>query len=70
MLHCRKIRWSLDRLSTYQVSCSCLVKDAVLNLFSAKTIGNGEDVLLSVELTHEDQYITCYVMCDEIGRVV
>ena len=43
---------------------------AVLNVSSAKTVGNGEDVLLSVELTQEDQYIACYVMCDEIGTVV
>ena len=37
---------------------------------SAKSIGNGDDVLLSAELSHEDHYITCYVMCDEIGRAI
>ena len=70
MFYCRTVRWPLDRLSTYQVSYSCLVKYGVLNVFSAKTVGDGEDVLLSVEFTHEDQYVTCYVMCDEIGRTV
>ena len=34
---------------------------------SAKKLGLGEDILLSTELHHEKQYITCYVMCDEIG---
>lgn len=34
---------------------------------SAKRLGDGEDILLSTELHHESQYITCYVMCDEIG---
>ncbi|MCJ1402260.1 Sec63 [Xylographa trunciseda] len=36
---------------------------------SAKKLGNGEDVFLSAELQKEGQYITCYVMCDEIGNI-
>ena len=36
--------------------------------FSAKKLSNGEDVLLLAEVEKEGQYITCYVMCDEIGK--
>ncbi|MCJ1393222.1 Sec63 [Xylographa bjoerkii] len=36
---------------------------------SAKKLGNGEDVFLSAELWKEGQYITCYVMCDEMGKI-
>lgn len=34
--------------------------------YSAKNF-NNEDVHLKVELIHHGQYVTCYVMCDEIG---
>ncbi len=38
--------------------------------YSAKRLGNGEDILLCTELYDESQYITCYVMCDEIGQIL
>ena len=34
---------------------------------SAKKLVNGQDVLVSASLTQYDQYITSYVMCDEIA---
>ena len=34
---------------------------------NSKRVGNGLDVLLCVDLHNEKQYITCYVMCDEIA---
>ena len=36
---------------------------------SAKKLGNGEDIFLSAELQKEGQYIVCYVMCDEMGKI-
>ncbi|KAL8699694.1 MAG: hypothetical protein Q9201_005856 [Fulgogasparrea decipioides] len=35
---------------------------------SAKKLGNGQEVLISAEILQHTQYVTCYVMCDEIGR--
>jgi hypothetical protein len=35
---------------------------------SARKLGNKEDILVSASMVHHTQYITCYVMCDEIGR--
>lgn len=37
--------------------------------YSATKLQNGHDILLSTELTNAYQYISCYVMCDEIGRI-
>ncbi|KAL8695129.1 MAG: hypothetical protein Q9218_000297 [Villophora microphyllina] len=34
---------------------------------SAKKLSNGQDVLISAELLQHTQYVTCYVMCDEIA---
>ena len=34
---------------------------------SAKKLVHGQDMLVSASLTHYDQYITSYVMCDEIA---
>ncbi|KAL9582942.1 MAG: hypothetical protein Q9212_003008 [Teloschistes hypoglaucus] len=34
---------------------------------SAKKLGNGQDILLSAEVLQQSQYVTCYVMCDEIA---
>lgn len=34
---------------------------------SAKKLVNGEDILMSASLTQHDQYLTSYVMCDEIA---
>jgi hypothetical protein len=34
---------------------------------SAKKLINGLDVLITADLSNEKQYITCYVVCDEIG---
>ncbi|KAL1956282.1 hypothetical protein VTO42DRAFT_7455 [Malbranchea cinnamomea] len=34
---------------------------------SATKLQKGHDILLSTELTNSYQYITCYVMCDEIA---
>ncbi|KAL9044262.1 MAG: hypothetical protein Q9214_002586, partial [Letrouitia sp. 1 TL-2023] len=34
---------------------------------SAKQLGNGQDILISVDLTQYTQYVICYVMCDEIA---
>ncbi|KAL8776306.1 MAG: hypothetical protein Q9194_003238 [Teloschistes cf. exilis] len=34
---------------------------------SAKKLGNGQDILLSAEILQHSQYVTCYVMCDEIA---
>ena len=41
---------------------------AVLTCISAKRFGNGQDILTSADLLNGTQYITCYVMCDEIGQ--
>lgn len=37
---------------------------------SAKKLGQEQDVLLSADLTCRTQYITCYVMCDDIAGTV
>lgn len=42
----------------------------LLTYGSAKKLGNGQDILISADLLSETQYITCYVMCDEIGQFV
>lgn len=34
---------------------------------SAKQLVNGQEILLSASLTQHDQYLTSYVMCDEIA---
>ncbi|KAI4195106.1 MAG: hypothetical protein LQ346_003530 [Caloplaca aetnensis] len=34
---------------------------------SAMKLNNGQDVLISADLLQHTQYITCYVMCDEIA---
>ena len=34
---------------------------------SAKKLINGQDILMSASLTQHDQYLTSYVMCDEIA---
>ncbi|KAL8829578.1 MAG: hypothetical protein Q9170_006107 [Blastenia crenularia] len=34
---------------------------------SATKLQNGQDILISVELLQQAQYVTCYVMCDEIA---
>ncbi len=39
----------------------------MLTAISATKLANGQDILLSAELTANTQYITAYVMCDEIG---
>ena len=44
-----------------------LVQYFKLIAISAKQLGKGIDVLLSADLITNTQYITCYVMCDEIG---
>ena len=36
---------------------------------SAKKLDNGEDIYLSAELQKDGQYIVCYVMCDEMGKI-
>lgn len=46
------------------------VSSTPLTCHSAKKLGNGQDILLSADLVSETQYITCYVMCDEIGQYV
>ncbi|KAL8807605.1 MAG: hypothetical protein Q9182_000589 [Xanthomendoza sp. 2 TL-2023] len=35
--------------------------------FSATKLNNGQDILLTADLLQHTQYITCYVMCDEIA---
>jgi hypothetical protein len=37
---------------------------------SAKKLGKGQDFKFPVHLTSATQSIVCYVMCDEIGRLV
>ncbi|KAL8734656.1 MAG: hypothetical protein Q9166_001312 [cf. Caloplaca sp. 2 TL-2023] len=34
---------------------------------SAMKLNNGQDILLSVDLIQQTQFVTCYVMCDEIA---
>ena len=34
---------------------------------SAKKLSNGLDILITADISNEKQYITCYVVCDEIG---
>ncbi|KAL8901398.1 MAG: hypothetical protein Q9207_005230 [Kuettlingeria erythrocarpa] len=34
---------------------------------SAMKLNNGQDVLISADLLQHTQYVTCYVMCDEIA---
>ncbi|KAL8679514.1 MAG: hypothetical protein Q9224_007027, partial [Gallowayella concinna] len=38
--------------------------------FSAAKLKNGQDILLTADLLQYTQYITCYVMCDEIAGTV
>ena len=45
-----------------------LVPCLVLTLGSAKKLNNGQDILMSAEMLDRTQYITCYVMCDGIGK--
>jgi ATP-dependent DNA helicase HFM1/MER3 len=40
----------------------------VLTMRSAMKLNSGQDILLTAELLKHDQYITCYIMCDEIGK--
>lgn len=35
---------------------------------SASKIGQGEDVLFTASLFDHEQFISCHVMCDEIGE--
>ncbi|KAL8674416.1 MAG: hypothetical protein Q9168_001208 [Polycauliona sp. 1 TL-2023] len=35
--------------------------------FSGAKLDNGQDIFLSAELVAHTQYVTCYVMCDEIA---
>lgn len=37
--------------------------------FSAQKLQNDHEILLSAEIKSSLQHITCYVMCDEIGRL-
>ncbi|KAI4136004.1 MAG: hypothetical protein LQ347_000181 [Umbilicaria vellea] len=37
---------------------------------SANKLGTGQEILISADLLSGEQYITCYVMCDEIGQYV
>lgn len=39
-----------------------------LIILSARLLSNSQDILMSAEMIHHTQYITCYVMCDEIGN--
>lgn len=34
---------------------------------SARLLSNGQDIQMSAEIIHYTQFITCYVMCDEIA---
>ncbi|EEP80555.1 conserved hypothetical protein [Uncinocarpus reesii 1704] len=38
--------------------------------FTASKLQNGHDVALKAEITHMYQHITCYAMCDEIGKQI
>ena len=40
----------------------------VLITQSAKNLGKGQNILLTADITEHLQYITCYVMCDDIGQ--
>lgn len=46
------------------------LNDKIANHKSAKKLINSQDMLMSAELTSHTQYITCYVMCDEIGSSI
>ena len=35
---------------------------------SAKSLGKGQNILLTADITDDLQYITSYVMCDDIGQ--
>ena len=37
---------------------------------SAKQLSNGQDMLLTAELLNHNQYITGYVMCDQVGELL
>jgi len=53
--------------SEYQPRYRGKIADACC-VHSATKLQNGHDVLLSVDLVNVKQFITCYVMCDEIGE--
>jgi ATP-dependent DNA helicase HFM1/MER3 len=42
---------------------------AILTIFSANKLEKSLDILLSAELKFQNQYISCHVMCDEIGML-
>ncbi len=42
----------------------------VLTIHSATKLNNGQDIPLTTDLLDHNQYITCYVMCDEIGGLL
>lgn len=44
------------------------VASILLTYCSAKKLGTGQEMRISADLLSETQYITCYVMCDEIGQ--
>lgn len=54
----RRIRW---------VSTFGNMKRWLMSL-SAIKLKNGQDILISTDMLQHTQFITCYVMCDEIGR--
>ena len=39
-----------------------------LTVCSGTKLGGGHDILLSTDLMSHTQYISCYIMCDEIGE--
>ena len=42
----------------------------ILTISSSRKLNNGQEILLTVELLSNTQYITSYVMCDEIGKLL
>lgn len=46
------------------------VTRTLLTRCSAKKLGTHQEILISADLLSGAQYITCYVMCDEIGQHV
>ena len=35
---------------------------------SSQKLTNGQNILMSAELLDHTQYITCYIMCEGVGR--
>jgi len=56
--------WSISDVSGMLIPHYFMV---VAKHCSSKKLIHGLDILITADLSNEKQYVTCYVVCDEIG---